>query len=131
MGYSLASLAAAAATDVARNSQDSSVALRRVLMWVLLLIVSAVVFMLLAFWFRRQFVGSPRTADAVGQAGFTLGDLRRLRAEGKISQDEYEMTRDRIVLSAQSALADAADDDKPAIDAPRTKDVDLIRDAER
>ena len=122
----------AAATRATRGiPQDTSSTMRRVLMYVLLLIVAGVVFMLLALWFRRQFVGAPKKSLA-DPASFSLSDLRQLRADGLITQQEYEMTRDRIVQAAQNAIADASDDaDRPPVDAPRTKDVDLIRDAER
>lgn len=109
---------------------DASTGLRRALMWALLLIISFIVLVLLAMWFRRQFLGGTRRS-ALEPIGFSLADLRRLRDQGKITQEEYERTRDRIVHSAHFAIADAAKDDRAPVDAPQTKDVDLIRDAER
>lgn len=109
---------------------DAGIGLRRALMWALLLVISFVVLVLLAMWFRRQFLGGSKRS-MLEPIGFSLADLRRLRAEGKITQEEYELTRDRIVHSAQVAAAAAAEDDRIPVDAPRTKDVDLIRDAER
>ncbi len=122
-------LAAAGQTGPA-GTPDPGIGLQRALMWALLLLVVGVVAIWLAFWFRRQMLGSPRR-NAPEAAGFSLTDLRRLRAEGKITKEEYEQTRDRIVQAAQRAISDASDDDRPPVDAPRTKDVDLIRDAER
>jgi hypothetical protein len=122
---------ARAATRMGAGAPDTDVTMRRVLMYVLLLLVAGVVFMLLTIWFRRQFLGGPKRVAPEGTV-FSLADLRQLRADGLISQQEYEQTRDKIVQVAQKSLADASDDaDKPPIDAPRTKDVDLIREAER
>ena len=99
--------------------------------WVLLILVVLVTALLLAMWVKRQILGRPGSRAREG-AGFTLSDLRELRREGKISQEEYERTRDRIVQAAQVAIADAAGDmDRPAAGAPLTKDVDLVREAEQ
>lgn len=108
---------------------DAALGFRRALMWVLLLIVAFVVLVLLAMWFRRHFLGGPKRRERE-PIGFSLSDLRRLRDEGKITTEEYERTRDRLVHSAQVIVAEA-EKDRPRADAPRTKDVDLIREAER
>lgn len=127
----IAPVVARAATRSGARVPDTDVTMRRLLMYVLLLVVAGVVLILLTIWFRRQFLGGPQRTLPEGTV-FSLSDLRQLRADGLISQQEYEQTRDKIVQVAQKSLADAADDaDKPPIDAPRTKDVDLIRDAER
>jgi hypothetical protein len=104
--------------------------LSQVLMWVLLLIVAFVVLLWLAMWFRRQFLGGPK---GIGRepAGFSITDLRRLRDQGKITAEEYERTRERLVHSAQVAIAQAAQEDGGRFKGPQTKDVDLIREAER
>src|SRR5688500_4192883 len=134
MGPALASLfplIARAATRGGAVTPDTDETMRRVPMYLLLLLVAGVVFTLLTIWFRRQFLGGPSRTPPEGTV-FSLSDLRQLRADGLISQQEYEQTRDKIVQVAQKSLADAADHaDRPPIDAPRTKDVDLIRDAER
>ena len=122
---------ASTARPASGNPPDTGETMRRVLMYVLLLIIAGVVFMLLSLWFRRQFLGGPKRTLS-DPTSFSLSDLRKLRADGLISEQEYEMTRDRIVQAAHSAIADASGDaDRLPVDAPRTKDVDLIRDAER
>ena len=119
------------ATQPARNVEDVSQRLWSAAGWGLLLIVAAVTAILVAMWVKRQIMGRPNARLREG-VGFTLGDLRQLHQEGKISQEEYERTRDRIVQAAQSAIADAAgDEDRPRPGAPLTKDVDLVRDADR
>ena len=115
--------------QAAELAPETRTSLWTVLMWVLLLLTAFVVMLLLAMWFRRQFLGGPRR-HAHEAAGFSIADLRSMRDSGKMSQEEYELARDRLVRSAQQSLARMAGDDQGA-NAPQTKDVDLIREAER
>lgn len=104
----------------------------RAIGWGLLLTVVAVVAILLAMWVRRQMIGGPSRRQE-GVAGFTLGDLRRMRDEGKITPEEYEASRQRLVASAQKTIAEdaaARSEDVPPPEQPRTKDVDLVKDVE-
>ena len=116
--------------QVAQIAPETKTSVWTVLMWVLLLIVAFVTMLLLAMWLRRQFLGGPRRR-AVEQGGFTIADLRVLRESGEMTQEEYEATRDRLVQAAQRKLARTSEADRTPPDAPQTKDVDLIREAER
>lgn len=125
-------LLAAQGTGRAADLEDVGQGLWRALGWGLLLTVAAVVAFLLAMWVRRQMVGGPRRAVLEG-GGFSLADLRRMRDEGKMSKEEYELSRRRMVAAAQRTLADEAaahGEDAPRPEQPRTKDVDLVKDAE-
>lgn len=115
------------AGDLAPETKTS---LWAVLMWVLLLVVAFVTMLLLAMWFRRQFMGGSRRR-AAEPAGFSIAELRAMREAGEMSQEEYEMTRDRLVQAAHRKIAHSAGADRVRPDAPQTKDVDLIREAER
>ena len=121
---------------------DKSTAVMTAAMWVLLILVAVVVLVLIGLAVKRRLwdddagggdgvtTGSP---DRMA-AGFTVGDLRRMRDAGEINDDEFERARERIVAAAKRRMAQDArrqgDPDKPPPDGPRTKDVDLIRDAE-
>lgn len=114
------------------DPEDVGQGLMQALGWGLLLTVAAVVAFLLAMWIRRQMIGQPRRGP-VESEGFTLADLRRLRDEGKMTGEEYEASRRRMVEAAQRTLADEAathGQDAPRVDQPRTKDVDLVKDVE-
>ena len=122
-----------AAAGARPGTQEVSQGLLRAIGWGVLLVVVAVVAIILAMWVRRRMLGEPSAREeSIG--GFTLGDLRRMRDEGKLTRKEYEESRRRIVEGAQRALAREAAQggrDIPSPELPRTKDVDLIRDAER
>ena len=47
----------------------------------------------IAVWLKRRYQGG----DASGGVGFTLGDLRELRARGEISEEEFEKARAGMV----------------------------------
>ncbi len=46
-----------------------------------------------AVWLKRRYQGG----DASGGVGFTLGDLREMRARGEISEEEFEKARAGMV----------------------------------
>lgn len=119
-----------AATNDATRSIMSAVG------WILLILIVAVVLFVVALWAKGKWFGTPERQDyGEGLAGgFTVGDLRRMRDSGEISDEEFERARERIVVAARRQVeADtqaAGNPDAPPPDAPRTKDVDLIREAE-
>ena len=111
-------------------SAEAKTSLWAVMMWILLLVVALVTMLLLAMWFRRQFVSGPRRR-ATEPAGFSIADLRAMRDSGRMSEEEYAAARDQLVQAAQKNMARSLGQDRPRADAPVTKDVDLIREAER
>lgn len=70
-----------------------SSALVPILLMILALIVALVVFV----WIRRQFIESD--ADLAGE-GFTLQQIREMRAQGKLTDEEYESARALILGQA-------------------------------
>jgi hypothetical protein len=84
-----------------------------VFVWALLLVALVVVMFVAVSGFKRWM---HRQDLEIGPAGgFTLADLRQLHREGKMSDDEFEATRRRIVAAAQAASAKAA----PPVSGPR------------
>lgn len=58
-------------------------------------------------WLRKRLWGMDDSD--VPAMGFTLGDLRQLHREGKISDSEFERAREKVVAAAQRvAEKDAA-----------------------
>ena len=125
-----------AAGEVANKpvARDAASKLTQALPWILLIILGGVVLFVLGFWVKRQFLGGPeRTVDEEA-GGFSLSYLRKMHEAGELSDEEFEKTRERIVSRAQRKIAEEAEtvDDRAAIRPGQTKskDVDLIRDAE-
>jgi len=112
----------------------SAEGLTRAVPWMLLIIVAAVVLLVLAFWLKRRFFEGPQKTPDEAVGGFSLSYLRKMHAAGEMSDDEYEKTRERIVSRAQKRIREDAEKAGKAAevrpDQPRTKDVDLIREAE-
>jgi hypothetical protein len=52
-------------------------------------------------WLRKRFWGSED--DEVPFVGFTLGDLRSLHKSGRISAEEFEKAKEKIVAAAKRA----------------------------
>ena len=46
-----------------------------------------------------------RGTDEAQQIGFTLGDLRELHREGKLSSEELKLAEERIISSVQSGIS--------------------------
>ena len=104
--------------------------------WVLLVLIAAVVLLMLGLWMKKRLDhrGDMTSAPDVAVGGFSVGELRRMRDAGEISDEEYERARERIVAGARRQMAKdteaAGDPDRPPADAPHVKNLDLIRDAE-
>ena len=113
---------------------DGASAVIRSVFWVLLTIVVTVVLVLLALAVKKRFSAAGDVGPSPVGGGFTVGDLRRMRDNGEISDEEFERARERIVAGAKRRLAEEAEragnPDRPPPEAPLTKDTDLIRDAE-
>ncbi len=67
-----------------------------------LLLILVVIGGAVIFWARRQIKRPSRDEMA-----FSLSDLRRLRDEGRLSEEEYERARDILVKAARGSGEDA------------------------
>jgi hypothetical protein len=54
--------------------------------------------------FRRR-LRQAVDADASGNVGFSLSDLREMRDRGEITSEEYEATRMKVIASVRNSLA--------------------------
>ncbi|MAI67096.1 MAG: hypothetical protein CMJ26_04380 [Phycisphaerae bacterium] len=68
---------------------------------IILLLAFTIVGGVVIFGLRRKLKQPPSTTIA-----FTLGDLKRLRDEGSISQQEYERAKDSIITSVKKTTTD-------------------------
>jgi hypothetical protein len=68
---------------------------------IILLLAFTIVGGVVIFSLRRKLKQPPSTTIA-----FTLGDLKRLRDEGSISQQEYERAKDSIITSVKKTTTD-------------------------
>ena len=73
-------------------------------LWVGVLMVAALAGGILWLWLRRQLFA----ADAATAPGSIMEDLRRMRDQGQITQEEYDTVRKRMVAKlAKSGFGDA------------------------
>jgi len=63
----------------------------------LIVIVAVVIGFAVVAWARKSMLSSDHSSGG----GFDLGDLRRLREQGKLTQAEFEKARDKIVAAAK------------------------------
>jgi hypothetical protein len=96
---------------------------------VLLIVIAAVVIFVLALWAKRQFLGGGAEGTEPVTTGFGISDLRKLRDEGKLTNEEFERARDKMI--AQAKKKHELDREPPVqTEHPESKNLDLIRDAE-
>lgn len=87
-------------------------------MWIGILFVALLVGFLVVRWLRSRTLGS----SEYGDAGFGLSDLRKLRQEGRITEEEFEKARDAIVGAMKRSMEreeEAASDKSPQRDLKR------------
>ena len=51
-------------------------------------------------WLRRRYWG-PDEDGGVPHVGFTLGDLRQLHKSGRLTEEEFQRAKEKIVAAAQ------------------------------
>ncbi len=68
-------------------------------LWGGVLIVLLVALWLVCMWLRRWYLGTSEDASSSGL--WTLADLRRMKAQGEITEDEYETLRGQAIGSYQ------------------------------
>ena len=80
--------------------------------WLIVILV-AVVLLMIVFVFVRRYYQSESGAMSES-AIFSLGDLRRLLKEGRLTQGEYDRLRDHIVATARKQSDAPAGGQKPS-----------------
>jgi hypothetical protein len=104
-------------TTLAQRVTQQSVQILYTLGWLVL----AVIVLIIAIWvIRRWLIGKQDEAPP----GLTLGDLRQMRDQGHLSEEEFEATRQTLIARAQNpagtASGAAAHSPDEAGQAPRT-----------
>lgn len=82
----------------------------QILFWLVVIVVAAVVLGIVAWVLRKLLL---RDDDAPpGVSGFGLPELRRMRDEGQLTEQEYENAKRLLVARTRQAMGDAemADD---------------------
>jgi hypothetical protein len=74
---------------------------KSIIIWSLLLIGLIVAGWLTVWQVRRRL----QKDDTLGNAGFTLSDLRQLHKSGQMSDEEFERAKAKVVESARRAAA--------------------------
>jgi hypothetical protein len=66
--------------------------------------------------------------DEAPKLGFTLGDLRRMRDEGQITEEEFERARTQMIAATQRAAEQAAEAAKgKGVTSPHVTDIEELR----
>ncbi|MGD0540971.1 MAG: hypothetical protein ABSB33_05595 [Tepidisphaeraceae bacterium] len=80
------------------DGDDSASGLVFVCVFLLIMVIVATYAVM---WLRKRLWG-PEDAD-LPATGFTLGDLKQLHREGKLTDQEFQLARDKVVAAAQAA----------------------------
>ncbi|MFI5379096.1 MAG: SHOCT domain-containing protein [Tepidisphaerales bacterium] len=72
-----------------------------IFVWLLVLVVLIVVGCVLVAWVRRRL----NVQDDNPSGGFTLSDLRELRRQGKMSEEEFERAKSAMLASMRAGEA--------------------------
>ncbi len=87
-------------TDTAAASLATASFLNLAVPAAVVLVVAAVLITVLAVYRRRM------NSDTHDAPIFTLSDLRRMRNEGQLSDEEFERARSKLVTQSQRKIAD-------------------------
>jgi uncharacterized membrane protein len=74
-----------------------------VILWSCVLVLLLVAGFMLVMRVKRRLQDDEVDANPSASAGFTLSDLRQLRRDGVMSDEEFEMAKAKIVESARRA----------------------------
>ena len=69
-----------------------------IFVWLLVLIVMIVAGFVLVAWVTRRL----KASDDSSSAGFTLSDLRELRRQGKMTEEEFERAKTAMLASIRA-----------------------------
>jgi hypothetical protein len=86
------------------QSTDPSAGLGRFFLATILVLVIIGGLIGLLYVFRKRFMAD-QNEDRSGAGGFSLGQLRQLVKEGKMSQEEFDAAKAQIVAAMQRAAA--------------------------
>jgi multidrug resistance efflux pump len=76
--------------------------------WLAVVLVFVLILAGVVFWLRKRL--SPN--EDFGGENFTLGDLRRLHKEGKLSTEEFERAKSGLIAAAHASAARKQEEQK-------------------
>jgi uncharacterized membrane protein len=79
-----------------------------ILVWLLVLVVMIVAAFVLVAWVTRRL----KATDDAPSGGFTLSDLRELRRQGKMTEEEFERAKTALLASMRAGKAPRQDPPK-------------------
>lgn len=82
------------------------------LVWIGVLIVAVLIGAVVLVQLRKKLIDHPTSVTGAGRPPFTLEQLRQLRRDGQITDDEYEKAREQLLIAA--GHRPAAEPDSPA-----------------
>jgi uncharacterized membrane protein len=88
---------------------ESGDATIRLAMWISVLLIIAVAGFALASLVRKRMNDAMKETGVGSPADFTLSDLRKMRAAGQITEEEFERAKGRIVAMTQAKLIKEAE----------------------
>ena len=91
----------------------SAQAQRAIFVYLAVIVAAAVAVVAVALVVRKLLLRSPQATEA-----FTLSDIRRLHAEGELSDEEFEATRKLMIAKHKATMLDDEGDKKNPPDEP-------------
>lgn len=77
---------------------------REIFVWLAIIVGAAILLGVIAMVLRKALMGQDPNA---GSVGFTLSDLRRLHAEGELTDEQFEQAKARIIAQSRAQLGEA------------------------
>jgi hypothetical protein len=91
-------------SPIIATAAPSSTAFREILPWLIALLVLAVIGGIVIMLVRRWV----RSSDGPSEEGFTLHDLRQLHAAGRLSDEEFERAKARLIERVRGTTSENA-----------------------
>src|SRR5689334_14411181 len=92
-----------AALGTSLLAQSGSVDIGATILWSAVIVVLLGILFWSLTWLRKHLKEGADGASGVPAAGFTLADIRQLYKDGKMSSEEYERAKAKVLASAKAA----------------------------
>ena len=102
-------------------------AMARVLMWCAVLLGAAVFLGAVFFFIRKRLLNSADEDTDGLSLGFSLSDLRRMREQGQLSEEEFDYAKRKMTARARAQIVGDDPEDEPTplhLEDPETFDPD-------
>lgn len=92
---------------------NPAIAMAKVLVWCAVLLAAALALGAAFFYLRRRLLSSDEEDGDGLSFGFTLADLRRMRDQGQLNEEEFEYAKRKMAARARAQLVDHDNDADP------------------